>query len=207
MLIFLLDVNFMALKIGITGGIGVGKSVVTKIFKVLGVPTYDADKEAKDIMIKNDAVRNALISTFGSEVYFEDGSLNREWLGKRVFSNSEELKKLNAIVHPAVIQDADDWADSQTSTYSIKEAALLFESGSYKKLDINILVVSPLELRIQRVMERDRVDREEVLRRISKQMPEEEKEKLADYLIYNDVEHSLIDQVMYLHQKFNSAKK
>ncbi|WP_156306874.1 dephospho-CoA kinase [Sphingobacterium endophyticum] len=197
----------MALKIGITGGIGVGKSVVTKIFKVLGVPTYDADKEAKDIMIKNDAVRNALISTFGSEVYFEDGSLNREWLGKRVFSNSEELKKLNAIVHPAVIQDADDWADSQTSTYSIKEAALLFESGSYKKLDINILVVSPLELRIQRVMERDRVDREEVLRRISKQMPEEEKEKLADYLIYNDVEHSLIDQVMYLHQKFNSAKK
>lgn len=197
----------MGLKIGITGGIGVGKSVVTKIFKVLGIPTYDADKEAKDIMIKNDAVRDALISTFGSEVYFEDGSLNREWLGKRVFSNSVELNKLNAIVHPAVIQDADDWANSQTSTYSVKEAALLFESGSYKKLDINILVVSPLELRIKRVMERDRVDREEVLRRISKQMPEEEKEKLADYLIYNDDEHSLIDQVIDLHQKFNSAKK
>lgn len=197
----------MGLKIGITGGIGVGKSVVTKIFKVLGIPTYDADKEAKDIMIKNDAVRDALISAFGSEVYFVDGSLNREWLGKRVFSNSVELKKLNAIVHPAVIQDADDWANSQTSTYSVKEAALLFESGSYKKLDINILVVSPLELRIKRVMERDRVDREEVLRRISKQMPEEEKEKLADYLIYNDDEHSLIDQVIDLHQKFNSAKK
>lgn len=197
----------MGLKIGITGGIGVGKSVVTKIFKVLGIPTYDADKEAKDIMIKNDAVRDALISAFGSEVYFEDGSLNREWLGKRVFSNSVELKKLNAIVHPAVIQDADDWANSQTSTYSVKEAALLFESGSYKKLDINILVVSPLELRIKRVMERDRVDREEVLRRISKQMPEEEKQKLADYLIYNDDEHSLIDQVIDLHQKFNSAKK
>ena len=197
----------MGLKIGITGGIGVGKSVVTKIFKVLGIPTYDADKEAKDIMIKNDAVRDALISAFGSEVYFEDGTLNREWLGKRVFSNSVELKKLNAIVHPAVIQDADDWANSQTSTYSVKEAALLFESGSYKKLDINILVVSPLELRIKRVMERDRVDREEVLRRISKQMPEEEKQKLADYLIYNDDEHSLIDQVIDLHQKFNSAKK
>lgn len=197
----------MGLKIGITGGIGVGKSVVTKIFKLLGIPTYDADKEAKDIMIKNDAVRDALISAFGSEVYFVDGSLNREWLGKRVFSNSVELKKLNAIVHPAVIQDADDWANSQTSTYSVKEAALLFESGSYKKLDINILVVSPLELRIKRVMERDRVDREEVLRRISKQMPEEEKEKLADYLIYNDDEHSLIDQVIDLHQKFNSAKK
>ena len=194
----------MGLKIGITGGIGVGKSVVARIFKVLGIPTYDADKEAKDIMVKNDAVRNSLISTFGSETYFEDGSLNREWLSRRVFSNSEELKKLNAIVHPAVIKDGEDWAAAQTSLYSVKEAALLFESGSYKSLDFNILVSSPLEVRIERVMERDRVDREEVMRRIGKQMPEKEKEELCDFIIYNDDEHSLIEQVMDLHQRFIS---
>lgn len=196
----------MSLKIGITGGIGVGKSVVTKIFKVLGIPTYDADKEAKDIMVKNDAVRQSLVDTFGQEVYFEDGSLNREWLGKRVFADAEELKKLNAIVHPAVIKDGEDWAAAQTSIYSIKEAALLFESGSYKALDFTILVVSPLELRIERVMQRDKVDREEVLRRINKQMPEEEKEKLSDCIVYNDDEHSLIEQVMELHQKFIQGK-
>ena len=194
----------MGLKIGITGGIGVGKSVVTRVFKVLGIPTYDADKEAKDIMVKNDAVRDSLISTFGSETYLEDGSLNREWLSRRVFSNSEELKKLNAIVHPAVIKDGEDWAAAQTSLYSVKEAALLFESGSYKSLDYNILVSSPLEVRIERVMERDRVDREEVLRRIGKQMPEKEKEELCDFIIYNDDEHSLIEQVMDLHQRFIS---
>ena len=196
----------MGLKIGITGGIGVGKSVVTKIFKVLGIPTYDADREAKDIMVKNDAVRQSLMQTFGKEVYFEDGSLNREWLGKRVFSDADELKKLNAIVHPAVIKDGEDWAAAQTSIYSVKEAALLFESGSYKALDYTILVVSPLELRIERVMQRDKVDREEVLRRINKQMPEEEKEKLSDCIVYNDDEHSLIEQVMELHQKFIQGK-
>ncbi|MGX1641491.1 dephospho-CoA kinase [Sphingobacterium sp.] len=196
----------MGLKIGITGGIGVGKSVVTKIFKVLGIPTYDADREAKDIMVKNDAVRQSLMQTFGKEVYFEDGSLNREWLGKRVFGDAEELKKLNAIVHPAVIKDGEDWAAAQTSIYSVKEAALLFESGSYKALDFTILVVSPLELRIERVMQRDKVDREEVLRRINKQMPEEEKEKLSDCIVYNDDEHSLIEQVMELHQKFIQGK-
>lgn len=196
----------MGLKIGITGGIGVGKSVVTKIFKVLGIPTYDADREAKDIMVKNDAVRQSLMQTFGKEVYFEDGSLNREWLGKRVFSDAEELKKLNAIVHPAVIKDGEDWAAAQTSIYSVKEAALLFESGSYKALDFTILVVSPLELRIERVMQRDKVDRQEVLRRINKQMPEEEKEKLSDCIVYNNDEHSLIEQVMELHQKFIQGK-
>ena len=196
----------MGLKIGITGGIGVGKSVVTKIFKILGIPTYDADREAKDIMVKNDAVRQSLMKTFGKEVYFEDGSLNREWLGKRVFGDAEELKKLNAIVHPAVIKDGEDWAVAQTSIYSVKEAALLFESGSYKALDFTILVVSPLELRIERVMQRDKVDREEVLGRINKQMPEEEKEKLSDCIVYNDDEHSLIEQVMELHQKFIQGK-
>ncbi|SEG65789.1 dephospho-CoA kinase [Sphingobacterium lactis] len=192
----------MGLKIGITGGIGVGKSVVTRIFKVLGIPTYDADKEAKGIMTKSDAVRKALTETFGPEVYFESGELNRKWLSNRVFANAEELKKLNAIVHPAVIKDGQDWADAQTAAYSIKEAALLFESGSYASLDINILISSPKDLRITRVMERDGVSREEVLSRMDKQMAEEEKEKLADYIVYNDDLHSLVEQVIALHERF-----
>lgn len=195
----------MGLKIGITGGIGVGKSMVSRIFKVLGVPTYDADREAKDIMVKSDAVRAALIETFGAEVYFPDASLNRAWLAKKVFSDAKELEKLNAIVHPAVIKDAEDWAAAQTTLYSVKEAALLFESGSYKSLDYCILVSSPEALRIKRVMDRDQVSEEEVRRRISKQMPEAEKEKLADFIIHNDEDHSLIEQVMHLHQRFSNG--
>ena len=196
----------MGLKIGITGGIGVGKSLVTKIFKILAVPTYDADKEAKDIMVRSEAVRAALLKTFGSEVYFEDGTLNRTWLSSRVFKDEAELQKLNAIVHPAVIKAAEDWAAAQSAPYSLKEAALLFESGSYRSLDYCILVSSPEELRIQRVMQRDQVDEEEVRRRMSKQMPEKEKEALADFIIYNDDDHSLIKQVMALHQQFLSSK-
>ncbi|GAA4136757.1 dephospho-CoA kinase [Sphingobacterium kyonggiense] len=195
----------MGLKIGITGGIGVGKSVVTRIFKVLGIPTYDADKEAKDIMVKSDAVRQALISTFGEETYYPDLTLNRAWLAKKVFSDAKELAKLNAIVHPAVIKDAEDWAEAQTSLYSVKEAALLFESGSYKSLDYTILVTSPEALRIARVMKRDHVTEEEVRGRMAKQMPESEKEKLADFIVYNDDEHSLIEQVMKLHEQFIKA--
>lgn len=195
----------MGLKIGITGGIGVGKSVVTRIFKVLGIPTYDADKEAKDIMVKSDAVRQALIKTFGEETYFPDLTLNRAWLAKKVFSDAKELAKLNAIVHPAVIKDAEDWAEAQTSLYSVKEAALLFESGSYKSLDYTILVTSPEALRIERVMKRDQVTEEEVRGRMAKQMPESEKEKLADFIVYNDDEHSLIEQVMKLHEQFIKA--
>lgn len=194
----------MGLKIGITGGIGVGKSVVARIFKILGVPTYDADKEAKAIMYTNDQVRAALVDTFGKEVYHADGSLDRAWLSARVFSNETELKKLNAIVHPAVIQAGEDWADAQTTAYSLKEAALLFESGSYKALDYCILVSSPEDVRIQRVMARDGVTEAAVRQRMSKQMPEAEKEALADFIIYNDDEHSLIEQVMQLHQQFLS---
>lgn len=196
----------MSLKIGITGGIGAGKSVVTRIFKVLGIPTYDADKEAKEIMVKSDKVRNAIIDTFGKEVYFEDGSLNRTLLSKKVFNNKEELEKLNAIVHPAVIQDGIDWAAAQTTIYTIKEAALLFESGSYKALDFTILVSSPESVRIKRVMERDSVTEQEVKNRIDKQMPEQDKIALANFIIYNDDQHSLIQQVVQLHQQFQIGK-
>ena len=192
----------MRLSIGITGGIGVGKSTVTRIFNVLNIPTYDADKEAKKLMNENAQIRHKLLSLFGKDVYQSNGELNRSWLSKEVFSNPQKLTQLNSIVHPVVIKHGEDWARSQTSIYSVKEAALLFESGSYKSLDFNILVTSPIDIRISRVMERDDVSKEEVLRRIASQMPEEEKAKIADYTIINDNNHSLIEQIMALHNLF-----
>jgi dephospho-CoA kinase len=190
-----------SIKVGITGGIGSGKSFVAKIFKTMGIPFYDADKEAKLIMTRSVIIREGLIQAFGEEVYFEDGSLNRKWLSAQVFNNPEKLELLNSIVHPVVIQDAVDWANTQTSCYSLKEAALLFESGSYKTLDYTILVVAPEELRIERVMNRDGVSREEVLNRINKQMPEEEKRKLADFIIVNDGIQPLIPQLYEIHKQ------
>lgn len=192
----------MRLSIGITGGIGVGKSTVTRIFSILNIPTYDADKEAKKLMNESVHIRQELLSLFGKEVYQSNGDLNRTWLSKEVFSNPQKLTQLNSIVHPVVIKHGEDWAQSQTSLYSVKEAALLFESGSYKSLDFNILVTSPIDLRILRVMERDHVSKEDVLRRIASQMPEEEKAKIADYTVINDNNHSLIEQIMALHTLF-----
>jgi len=189
----------MSIKVGITGGIGTGKSFVSKIFKTLGVPFYDADREAKLIMNKSAQVREALIEAFGRDTYFEDGSLNRPYLSAQVFADSDKLALLNSIVHPAVIQDSVDWSNRQNAPYILKEAALLYESGSYKNLDYTILVTAPEELRIQRVMQRDKVSREEVLQRMAKQMPEEEKLQYADFLIHNDGKIPLLPQVLAVH--------
>lgn len=189
----------MTLKVGITGGIGTGKSFVSKIFKTMGIPFYNADLEAKLIMVKDNNIRMALVKAFGPETYFEDGSLNRVYLSKQVFDNSQRLEMLNNIVHPAVIRAGVDWSNAQNGPYSLKEAALLYESGSYKKLDYTILVTAPQELRIARVMKRDKVSREEVLNRIQKQMPEEEKLKFADFVIHNDERQPLLPQIINIH--------
>ena len=189
----------MSIKVGITGGIGTGKSFVSKVFKTLGVPFYDADLEAKLIMSKDDDVRQTLIRVFGRETYLEDGQVNREYLSAVVFNDPEKLTLLNSIVHPAVIQASVDWSNKQTAPYILKEAALLYESGSYKNLDYTILVTAPEELRIQRVMQRDGVEREDVLRRMTRQMPEEEKLQYADFLIHNDEVLPLLPQVLAIH--------
>ncbi|MNT33826.1 Dephospho-CoA kinase [compost metagenome] len=128
--------------------------------------------------------------------------MNRQFLSAQVFNDADQLAKLNAIVHPAVIQAAEDWADAQTAPYSLKEASILFESGSYKKLDYTILVTAPVEIRIARVMQRDQVTREQVLARMNNQLPDEEKAKLADFVIINDGIKALIPQVMALHRQF-----
>ncbi|WP_293944998.1 MULTISPECIES: dephospho-CoA kinase [unclassified Sphingobacterium] len=191
----------MGLKIGITGGIGSGKTFLAKLFEALGVPVYNADEEAKRLMNSDTRIKKQLIELFGEATY-KDGKLDRTFLAAIVFSDKEKLELLNGIVHPIVIQEAKDWAERQTSRYSLKEAALLFESGSYKELDYTILVKAPMDVRIQRVIKRDGVTEQQVRERISKQLSDEEKLQLADFVIVNDGITPLLPQVWTLHQKF-----
>ncbi|ADY52632.1 dephospho-CoA kinase [Pseudopedobacter saltans DSM 12145] len=188
------------MKVGITGGIGSGKSTVSSIFELLGIPVYYADIEAKKLMVSNLTIREKVIELFGKESYI-NGELNRKHISAIAFNDSTLLEKLNATVHPVVIGDYKEWVKQQSAVYTLKEAALLFESGTYLDSDFNILVSSPLDLRIERVMKRDHVSREEVLARITKQMPEEEKERLATFIIYNNESEFLITQVLSIHQK------
>jgi len=191
------------LKIGITGGIGSGKSTISKIFKVLGVSVFYADDQAKRVMTEDPILIESLKQTFGKQAYFDDGSLNRKYIAGIVFNNPDELAKLNAITHPAVFRAFDAWAAQvQDCPYLMKEAALMFESGSSKLCDKNILVYAPLEMRISRVIGRDGLSREEVESRNARQFTDEQKLKLADYVIKNDDTELVIPQVLALHQHF-----
>lgn len=187
------------LKIGITSGIGSGKTTVSKIFELLGVPVYYADDRAKQLMNEDVGLKNKIIRHFGTAVY-ENGVLNRKHLSNIVFNDAEKLKMLNALVHPATIADAANWMQKQNTAYAIKEAALLFESNSHLALDAVIGVSAPFELRMARVMKRDGLTVEKIMDRISKQLPEDEKMKRCDYIIFNDEQQLLIPQVMELHQ-------
>ncbi len=195
----------MGIKIGITGGIGSGKSYVAKIFQALGVPFYNADKEAKDLMNTSAELKTALVDAFGTSVYGVDNQLDRAYLSSLVFKDQSKLAQLNAIVHPAVIQHGLDWAARQTFAYSLKEAALLFESGSYKTLDYTMLVTAPTEVRIKRVMGRDGLSEQQVEERIDKQMSDDEKCQLADFVLVNDGSRPLLPQVLQLHNYFLKA--
>ncbi len=192
------------LKIGLTGGLGSGKTSVAAIFEVLGIPVYYADIAAKTLMNENKAIKDSIQNHFSSEVYL-DGNLNREFLAQQVFNDEKKLALLNSIVHPATIKDANEWIKKQSSPYIIKEAALLFESGSNNFLDFIIGVSAPLDLRIKRAMKRDNISEQQVMARINKQMPEEEKLALCDFIIINDEEHMILPQVLALHQKFAPA--
>ncbi|HEX8332675.1 MAG TPA: dephospho-CoA kinase [Segetibacter sp.] len=186
------------LKVGLTGGIGSGKSIVAGIFKVLGIPVFDADSEAKKIMENDPYLRQQLINEFGEETYLEN-RLNRPYLAAQVFNNVFKLDKLNAIVHPATINAADKWMKSQTTPYVIKEAALLFEAGSAVHLDYVIGVFAPEPIRVQRVMERDNVTREEVKARMNRQIQDKIKMKLCDFVLINNERQLLTPQVLALH--------
>lgn len=192
------------LKVGITGGIGSGKSTVCHIFSVLGIPVYDADSRAKWLQTHDSLLQNQIIQHFGNAAYLPDGSLNRGYLASQVFNQPEKLKLLNSLVHPRVAEDSATWLAQQQAAgkpYAIKEAALMIEAGSYKQLDVLIVVTAPDEVRIARVLQRDpQRSPEEIAAIISKQMPESEKIKMADYVIVNDGNHLLIPQVLQLHQ-------
>lgn len=191
------------LKIGITGGIGSGKTTACKIFEQkYNVPIYYADDRAKWLMNNDEALKAQLKTNFGNLVYDAQGNLDRAYLSDIVFNDKSKLEILNGIVHPAVFEDGVKWQQEQEALgqpYSLKEAALLFETGSYLSLDKIIVVSAPEDLRIQRVMARDNATREEVLARINKQMPQAEKEKMADFIIVNTDMESLQEQVAKIH--------
>ena len=189
-----------SIKVGITGGIGSGKSFVAKIFKTLDIPFYDADREAKELMHSHQDIRESLIKAFSPQIYTDLGVLDRGYLANKVFNDKAQLTLLNSIVHPIVIAHGMEWANAQTSAYSLKEAALLFESGSFKMLDFTIVVTAPEKLRLERVIERDGVTAEEVYRRMANQMPEQDKVNMADFVITNDESQPLLPQIIKIHE-------
>ncbi len=191
----------LMIKVGLTGGIGSGKSVVAKVFETLGIPVYYADDAAKKLMNTNADLKAAIIKNFGEGSY-TNGELNREFIASIVFNDKEKLDLLNSITHPATIRDAEEWIKRQASPYIIKEAALLFESGANKNLDYVIGVYAPLQLRIKRVIARDALTKEEIMKRISRQMDEEKKMKRCDFVITNDEQELVIPQVLELDKKF-----
>ena len=188
------------LLVGLTGGIGSGKSTVAKIFSILGIPVYYADDRAKWLMAFDEELKKQILTHFGPESYSKDGSLNRGYLAETVFSDEEKVKTINSLVHPAVKKDFEKWVGQQNSPYVLKEAALLFETGSYKDLDKTINVSAPLKIRVARVLMRDLHRTEmQVNDIIDKQIPDEEKNKRADYVIKNAENKLLIPQVMQIH--------
>ena len=194
----------MATMIGLTGGIGSGKSVVAKIFATLGIPVFNADEEAKRIMQTSPAIKTKLIEQFGNDIYNELG-LDKEKLAAIVFNDPFQLQLLNAIVHPVTIQAAKDWAAKQTSPYVIKEAALIFESAAADGLFKVIGVTAPMSLRIQRVMQRDGVSKEQVEARMQHQISDTIKMRLCDFVIENNNQQMVIPQVLEIDKAIRAA--
>ena len=187
-------------KIGITGGIGSGKTYVASVFQSLGIPIFNADIQAKKIMTSSRKLIKLVKEEFGNDIY-KDSDLNKEKLASIVFSDSDKLQKLNSLVHPIVKEVFNNWYKKQTSPYVIKEAAILFESNSHIGLDAVICVSAPLELRIERLLKRDNYSEMEINQRIENQISQEEKEKLSDYIIVNDEGNLLLPQIIKIHEK------
>ena len=183
------------IKIGLTGGIGSGKTFVGAIFSKLGIPVFNADDQARKCMSENEVLKQEIQNMFGDNVY-HNGLLQNKVLADIVFNNNQKLEELNKLVHPVVRQRFDSWSVEQTSRIIIKEAAILFESDSHVDLDKVICVSAPEESRIERVIKRDNTSREQVLRRIEIQMPQTEKEKLSDFVIINDEVELLLPQII-----------
>jgi len=192
------------LKIGITGGIGSGKTLVSQIFSILGVPVFYADDVAKNIVDSDPDVRAAIMKYFGKDIYIKNYKINKKALSKIVFTDKHSLDRLNNIVHPVVQKKFNIWmTGNKNSKYIIKEAAIIFESNTYKELDGIICVAAPVELRIQRVIRRDKITKEEVIKRISNQIDENTRIQKSDYIINNDGKSLILPQILKLHNQFN----
>lgn len=189
------------MKVGLTGGIGSGKSTVARVFETLQIPIYNSDLRAKWLQEHDDDVKSAIRHVFGNQAYNADGSLNRAKIGSLVFSNKVLLNALNQIIHPAVAKDFTNWCTVQTAPYCIKEAAILFESGANKGLDKVITVVAPVEIRLQRVIQRDNTSQEEILKRMANQWNDEQKVNQSDFVINNDDKTLVIPQVLTIHNQ------
>lgn len=189
------------LRIGVTGGIGSGKTTVCRVFEVLGIPVYYADAAARTLMETDPELIAGIKKNFGEAAYNEEEKLNRKYISDIVFHDEVKLCLLNSLVHPATIREAARWMQLQTTPYAIKEAALMFESESFHHVDKVIGIYAPKNLRIQRAMKRDAVSRDEVIARMNKQLDEEIKMRLCDYIIYNDEQQLVIPQVIKLHEE------
>jgi dephospho-CoA kinase len=192
------------IKVGITGGMGSGKSTVCKVFRTLGIPVFEADLIARQLMNTNTEIRNQLIQLFGAAVYLPDQTVNRKYLSEIVFQNSSLLAQLNEIVHPVVKNEFYEWCRKQQSIYILHEAAILFESGFYKLMDKTIAVVTSEEERIQRVVKRDGITPELVKQRINNQWTDQQRINLADFLINNNDDELIIPQILEIDNKIRT---
>ncbi|MCJ8166848.1 dephospho-CoA kinase [Pontibacter sp. E15-1] len=194
------------LKVGLTGGIGVGKTVVGRMFSLLGVPVYDSDARAKWVMRHDETLRLELVDAYGLKTFTEEGDLNRDYLAPLVFGNPVLLEQLNSLVHPHVRNDFTKWLDLQAKApYVLKEAALMYESEAWKQMDQIITVHAPMDVRMKRLLQRDTHRTEADIKAImGKQLNEDERMSRADHIIYNDGQQAVIPQVLQLHQLFLS---
>lgn len=192
------------IKIGVTGGIGSGKSVVASLLILSGIPVYIADTESKRLTQTSPVIREQLTTLLGPDLYTNQG-LNKKLLASHIFQNPDTLRKVNAIIHPEVNRDFSAWAKRQFTPFCAIESAILFESGFDRYVDLSLMVAAPMEVRIRRVVGRDNAERDEVIARIQSQMPDEIKKERADYTVYNDDRHALIPQIArfitYLRQR------
>jgi dephospho-CoA kinase len=194
------------LKVGLTGGIGAGKSILAAIFRKMRVPVYDADASAKKLMNEDENIKSKIIDLFGSKAY-TNGKLDRSFIAAKVFTDAPKLEALNNIVHPATIKDSEEWFIKQDYPYAIKEAALLFESGSAEGLDYVIGVTAPLSLKLRRSILRDKVSKEQIANRMKHQMEDAVKMKLCDFVIHNDERQLVIPQILKIHETLLQISK
>lgn len=194
------------MSVGITGGIGAGKTIISKVFSLLQIPVYNADIRAKWLMQHNEPLKSEIIQTFGAGAYSSEGDINRQFLATKIFADKEQAKIINSMVHPVVREDYQSWLQVQNAPYVLKEAALLFETGSYRELDKIIHVTAPEKIRISRVKNRDpQRDKQQIKQIIHQQLTDDVKNKWADFVIKNNDLELVIPQVLKIHGILNAS--